>query len=135
MPQMILVVEDSNDIRRLVQHILSQGGYKVTSAADGPSGWSAFERLRPDLVLLDVNLPGIDGIELCRRIKEASPQTPVIILTVQAETEAVRRGLQAGANAYLAKPFEISRLMAAVNDALLPPIRHLGRAKGEEGEA
>lgn len=135
MPQMILVVEDSPDIRRLVEHILSQGGYKVTAASDGLSGWNAFGRVHPDLVLLDVNLPGIDGIELCQRIKRTSPKTPVIILTVQAEMEAVKRGLEAGANAYLAKPFEISRLMATVSNALRTPIRHISSAKGEQGEA
>ena len=131
----ILIVEDSSDISRLVRHILTQAGYQVTVAEDGPQGWDAFERIHPDLALLDVNLPGIDGIELCRRIKQASPMTPVIILTVQAETEAVQRGIRAGANTYLAKPFEISQLMAAVDYALRPPIRHLSSKKGEEGGA
>jgi DNA-binding response OmpR family regulator len=135
MAQTILIVEDSSDISRLVRHILAQAGFQVVVAETGPAGWEAFETLHPDLVLLDVNLPGIDGIELCRRIKQASPQTPVIMLTVQAETEAVQRGIRAGANTYLAKPFEISQLMAAVNYALRPLIRHLDAKKGEEGGA
>jgi CheY-like chemotaxis protein len=135
MAQKILIVEDSSDISRLVRHILAQAGYEVLVAEDGPAGWEAFERIHPDLALLDVNLPGLDGIELCRRIKQASPTTPVIILTVQAESEAVQRGLRAGANTYLAKPFEIAQLMAAINYALRPPIRRLGEKKGEEGGA
>jgi DNA-binding response OmpR family regulator len=135
MAQTILVVEDSSDISRLVRHILAQAGYEVIVAETGPDGWDAFETSHPDLVLLDVNLPGIDGIELCRRIKKRSLSTPVIILTVQAETEAVQRGIRAGANTYLAKPFEISQLMAAINYALRPPIRRLTEKKGEEGGA
>jgi len=133
MAQKILIVEDSSDISRLVRHILTEAGYDVTVAEDGQGGWDAFERDRPDLALLDVNLPNVDGIELCRRIKQASSATPVIMLTVQAETEAVQRGIRAGANTYLAKPFEISQLMAAVTYALRPPIRRLSDRKGEEG--
>ncbi len=131
----ILVVEDSADISRLLQHILGQAGYQVTHAEDGLLGWDLFEQQQPNLVLMDVNLPGIDGIDLCRRIKQASPKTPVIMLTVQAESEAVSRGLRAGASTYLAKPFEIGQLMAAVEHALLPPIRRLGSQRGEEGGA
>lgn len=133
MAQTILVVEDSSDISRLVRHILAQAGYDVIVAENGPEGWDLFEKRCPDLVLLDVNLPGIDGIELCRRMKRASSSTPVIILTVQAETEAVQRGIRAGANTYLAKPFEINQLMAAISYALRPPIHRLSDQKGTEG--
>lgn len=135
MAQTILVVEDSSDISRLVRHILAQAGYEVIVAENGPDGWDAFEKAQPNLVILDVNLPGIDGIELCRRIKQASLKTPVIMLTVQAETEAVQRGIRAGANTYLSKPFEINQLMGAINYALRPSIRRLRDKKEEEGEA
>ncbi len=131
----ILVVEDSPDISRLLRHILGQAGYEFFHAEDGLLGWESFTRLQPDVVLLDVNLPGLDGIELCRRIKQSSPKTPVIMLTVQAESEAVQRGLRAGATTYLAKPFEINQLMAALDNALRPPIRRLGNRKGEESGA
>ncbi len=131
MAQTILVIEDSVDISRLLQHILGRAGYEVVIADSGESGWRTFETLRPDLVLLDVNLPGIDGLELCRQIKKVA-ETPVIMLTVQAETEAVRRGLRAGADAYLSKPFEISQLMAAVEYALRPRVRRLSSKKEEE---
>ncbi|MGB9723075.1 MAG: response regulator transcription factor [Chloroflexia bacterium] len=130
----ILVIEDSSDISRLLEHILRQEGYQTFVADDGPAGWEAFQRLQPDLVLLDVNLPGLSGLELCQQIKRVSG-TPVIMLTVQAETEAVRRGLRAGADAYLAKPFEIGQLLAAVEHALRPRIRPLPARKGGEGGA
>ena len=135
MKQTILVVEDSPDISRLLQHILGQAGYEFAHAADGLLGWESFERLHPDLVLLDVNLPGIDGIDLCERIKQDSPTTPVVMLTVQAETEAVLRGLRAGASTYLSKPFEINQLMAVLEQALRPPIRRIAGKKGERGGA
>lgn len=128
----VLVVEDSPDISRLLRHILGQAGYEFLHAEDGLLGWESFVQLHPDVVLLDVNLPGLDGIELCRRIKQTSPKTPVIMLTVQAESEAVQRGLRAGATTYLAKPFEINQLMAALDNALRPPIRRLESRRSEE---
>ncbi len=134
MAKTILVVEDSPDISRLVAHILRQEGYQTVMVDDGPAGWEAFQHLRPDLVLLDVNLPGLSGLELCQRIKGVS-ETPVVMLTVQAEAEAVLRGLRAGADAYLAKPFEIGQLLAAVERALRPRIRPLSARKGGEGGA
>jgi DNA-binding response OmpR family regulator len=125
----ILVVEDSPDIGRLLRHVLSRAGYDVYMENEGPAGWNAFLQLRPDLVLLDVNLPGISGLEVCQRIKN-SANTPVIVLTVQAEIEAAERGIQAGADAYLAKPFEIPKLIAAVEDLLRPRIQRLSSTKG-----
>ncbi len=134
MAKTILVVEDSPDISRLLEHILRQEGYQTVVVDDGPAGWEAFQNLRPDLVLLDVNLPGLSGLELCQQIKRVS-ETPVVMLTVQAETEAVRRGLRAGADAYLAKPFEIDQLLAVVEHALRPRIRPLSARKGGESGA
>jgi two-component system response regulator MtrA len=135
MSRAILVVEDSPDIIRLVCHILEQAGYEVSAADTGLAGWEAFETKRPDLVLSDVNLPGLSGIELCERIKQVSPSTPVILLTVQAESEAIQRGLQAGANAYLSKPFEITRLIETVEYALKPRIRRLSTLEGKDSGA
>ncbi len=134
MVKTILVVEDSPDISRLLEHILGQAGYRVLVVDNGLDGWTTFRDVRPDLVLLDVNLPGISGLELCQRIKEATA-TPVIMLTVQAEFEAVRRGLRAGADAYLSKPFEIAQLMASLEHALRPRVRRIGGRKEEEGAA
>lgn len=130
MSHKILVVEDSPDIRRLVEHILSQAGYEVATEQEGPAGWAAFEQLQPDLVLLDVNLPGFSGLEICRRIKGVG-DTPVILLTVRAETEAILQGQAVGADAYLTKPFEIDQLMDTVRRSLRPRIRRLSSAEGE----
>jgi two-component system response regulator MtrA len=124
MSKTILVVEDSLDISRLLEHILGQAGYKVVVVDEGYSGWAAYENLQPSLVLLDVNLPGLSGLEICRRIKETS-DTPVIMLTVRAESEAVQQGFNAGADAYLIKPFEITQLTAAVEHVLRPQIRRI----------
>jgi DNA-binding response OmpR family regulator len=134
MAKVILVVEDSPDISRLLEHILGQAGYQVVVVDDGLAGWARFQEVQPDLVLLDVNLPGINGLELCQRIKQ-NTATPVIMLTVQAEFEAVRRGLRAGADAYLSKPFEIAQLMASLEHALRPRIRRIASQKEEEGAA
>jgi len=131
MAQRILVVEDSPDIARLLVHILGASGYEVSVEAEGQAGWAKFLRSQPDLVILDVNLPGMSGLELCQRIRRVG-RTPVIMLTVQAEQEAIRRGLQAGADAYLSKPFEIGQLKAAVEHALRRRIRHLPKKEGEK---
>lgn len=130
MSRTILVVEDSLDIRRLLDHILGQAGYKVVVVKEGHAGWAAFQKLQPDLVLLDVNLPGLSGLEICRRIKETS-DTPVIMLTVRAEAQSVQEGFHAGADAYLIKPFEIPQLTAAVEHVLHPRIRRLSETKGK----
>jgi len=128
----VLVVDDSADISRLLDHILTQAGYQVTVADNGEAGWATFQRLRPAICLLDVNMPGIDGLELCRRIKQTS-STPVILLTVRAEIEAVQQGRRAGADAYLSKPFEIGRLMATVEHVLRgSQLSRLARGKEEE---
>lgn len=129
----ILVVDDSPDISRLLSHILTQAGYQVTVADNGEAGWAAFRILRPALALLDVNMPGLDGLELCRRIKQSSP-IPVILLTVRAEVEAMHQGRGAGADAYLSKPFEIGLLMSTVERLLRrPQVSHPTRSKEEEG--
>lgn len=128
MTRTILVVEDSSDISRLLQHILGQAGYAVRMESEGQAGWQAFQQVQPDLVLLDVNLPGLSGLDICRRIKETS-NVPVILLTVEAERESAQRGITAGADAYLAKPFEIDQLLTAVEDMLRPQIRRLSPKK------
>jgi len=130
MAQKILVVEDSPDISRLLEHILGRAGYEVIVVDDGPSGLATFETLQPDLVLLDINLPGISGIDICKQMKTVSSTTPVIMLTVRAESEAIHRGIRAGADAYLSKPFEIAHLIATVEKALQPRIRRISTKKG-----
>jgi CheY-like chemotaxis protein len=110
----VLVVDDDDDIRGLVRVVLERGGHAVVGAADGEEALDAVARARPDLVLLDVNMPGIDGVEVTRRLR-ASPATrtlPVVLMT--ADVAARERGLAAGADDYLTKPFLPAVLLARV---------------------
>ncbi len=114
--QTVLVVEDEDDIRELVRYNLVKEGYHVVSVASGEEGLAAVARKPPDLVLLDLMLPGVDGLAVCRRLKE-SPRTrelPVIMLTAKGEEADVVRGLNAGADDYITKPFSPRVLLARV---------------------
>lgn len=114
----VLVVDDDLELLRLIAFALRQAGYLVVEAQDGPSGVAAFERERPDLVLLDVNLPRLNGFEVLRRVRAASAETPVMMLTVRAGEEDQVRGLDLGADDYLAKPFSPRTLLARVRALL-----------------
>jgi DNA-binding response OmpR family regulator len=113
----ILLVEDSEVVVALVRRLLETAGHEVVVAADGRSGVRAFFEARPDLVVLDVELPRLDGWQVLERIREVS-DLPVIMLTAQAAEEHKVRGLRAGADDYLAKPFGRQELLARV-EALL----------------
>jgi DNA-binding response OmpR family regulator len=113
----ILVIDDQEDIRVLVSELLELAGYGVRSAADGKSGLRLFHEMRPDLVVLDVTMPGLDGWQVLERIRDVS-EAPVLMLTAHgAELERVR-GLKAGADDYVEKPFGRQELLARV-EALL----------------
>lgn len=116
----ILVVEDEEDILELIRYNLTREGYRVSSATSGEDGLRAALRDKPDLVVLDIMLPGIDGIEVCRRLK-ADPQTryiPVVMVTAKGDEADVVTGLELGADDYLTKPFSpkvlIARLRAVI---------------------
>jgi two-component system phosphate regulon response regulator PhoB len=116
----ILVVEDEEDILELIRYNLAREGYRVSSATSGEDGLRAAMRDKPDLVVLDIMLPGIDGIEVCRRLK-ADPQTryiPVVMVTAKGDEADVVTGLELGADDYLTKPFSpkvlIARLRAVI---------------------
>lgn len=113
----VLLVEDDETIRRLVVFALRQDGLDVAVAADGATALATYERLRPDLVILDVLLPDIDGFEVCRRIRALGP-TPILMLTALAQEDNVVRGFELGADDYLIKPFSVRVLLARV-EALL----------------
>jgi two-component system, OmpR family, response regulator len=107
-----LVVEDEARTAALLRRGLQEEGYAVDVAADGPDGfWQATE-FSYDVVILDVMLPGYDGFEVCRRLRRAGCWVPVIMLTARAELEERVRGLDAGADDYLAKPFSFDELFA-----------------------
>lgn len=114
----ILVVEDEEKILRLLELELQYEGYDVTKAANGIDAWEAYNRKQWDLILLDVMLPGMSGIELLRRIRLQDASTPVILLTAKSSVEDKVSGLDLGANDYITKPFQIEELLARIRAAL-----------------
>src|SRR5579859_369922 len=100
----ILIIEDESSIRRLVSLYLEQDGFQVITAADGATGLQRFETEKPDLVVLDLLLPVVDGLEVCRRIRRQS-YTPILMLTAKREESDKVNGLELGADDYLTKPF------------------------------
>jgi len=113
----ILLVEDDPTIREMTQLSLERDGFKVSAAADGSAGLAAFREHAPDLVLLDVMLPGLDGISVCRAIRETSV-IPVVMLTARTDAVDVVLGLEAGADDYVTKPFEPAVLAARLRAVL-----------------
>ena len=118
----ILLVEDDPSIREVTAIGLRNAGFTVETAADGREGLDRFEREPFDIVLLDVMMPRMDGLEVCRAIRRTST-APVVMLTARADTLDVVVGLEAGADDYVRKPFEVSELVARVRAAL----RRVGR--------
>jgi two-component system phosphate regulon response regulator PhoB len=127
--EIILVVEDEEDIRELLKYNLEKEGYQVFGAATGEKALQAVRHRRPDLLLLDLMLPDIDGLEVCRRIRgEAQTQhLPIIMLTAKGEEADIVTGLELGADDYITKPFSPRVLLARLRAALrrrsqpLPP--------------
>jgi two-component system alkaline phosphatase synthesis response regulator PhoP/two-component system response regulator VicR len=120
----ILTVDDETNIRRLVQVNLQRAGYRVTMACDGIEALEYIGQERPDLVVLDVMMPRMDGFEVLRRLKmDASlAELPVIMLTAKAQDADIFRGWQSGADCYLTKPFNPTELLAFVKRILNPPL-------------
>ncbi len=113
----ILLVDDSQDILRLVQQVLALEGHRVSVARDGLEALQKVASQRPDAVILDVNMPMIEGTEVCRRIK-TNYTIPVMMLTVRSEQVDFQRGADAGADAYLSKPFDIPVFIEYLNTML-----------------
>ncbi len=113
----ILLVEDDPSIREVTALGLRGAGFTVTTAADGAEGLERWRAETPDLVLLDVMLPGLDGLEVLRAIRRVAT-TPVVMLTARADTIDVVVGLESGADDYVKKPFEMPELVARVRAAL-----------------
>ena len=113
----VLVVEDDRNIAELLQMYLEKEGYAVTTALDGGQGLTKFRAIKPDLVLLDVMMPVMDGWAVCRAIRSES-QTPVIMLTAKSETDDKVQGLKTGADDYITKPFEMKEVLARIEAVL-----------------
>jgi two-component system response regulator MprA len=109
----VLVVEDDAEIADVLRRSLRQEGHEVRTAADGVEALDATEEFIPDLVVLDLGLPRLDGVEVCRRIRSES-DVPILILTARSGTEDRVEGLDSGADDYLVKPFERSELLARI---------------------
>jgi CheY-like chemotaxis protein len=116
-PLRIAVVEDNEDGRRMLVDILRMRGHSVEWAGDGAQGWALVQRSRPELVLLDLGLPGLDGIEVCRRIRAdaATASTPVVALTGWGTDVDRARTRQAGFDAHLTKPVDVRELLARID--------------------
>jgi DNA-binding response OmpR family regulator len=120
------LADDDGDIRDLVHFKLSQAGYAVKAVCDGPAAWAAFQSDPPHLVLLDVQMPGMSGIDVLRRIREGgATAVPVVLLSARSRDSDVDAGLAAGATQYLVKPFSPRALLAQIKD-LVPPDEPLG---------
>ena len=113
----VLVVEDDRNIAELLRMYLEKEGYAVTVAGDGGQGLTKFRAIKPDLVLLDVMMPVMDGWAVCRAIR-AESQTPIIMLTAKGQTDDKVAGLKSGADDYITKPFEMKEVLARMEAVL-----------------
>ena len=120
MTKRILVVEDQEDNRRIIRDLLMSAGYELIEAVDGEAGVRLAKEQRPDLILMDIQLPGIDGYEATRRIKQ-NPELrhiPIIVVTSYALSGDDQKAMAAGSDAYMAKPFSPRQLLATIRKFL-----------------
>lgn len=125
----MLLAEDDGPIRKSLERALHLEGYRVSAVPDGVQALAAAHRERPDVLVLDVMMPGVDGLGVCRVLRAEGDRTPILMLTARVETSDRVAGLDAGADDYLAKPFEIEELFARLR-ALL---RRAGPGEGHNG--
>ncbi len=118
MGQRVLVVDDDATVSDVVRRYLERAGFAVALAADGPAALAAYDRDQPDLVVLDLMLPGMDGLEVCRRLRDRSSGVPIIMLTALGEESDRVLGLQLGADDYVTKPFSPRELVLRVQSVL-----------------
>lgn len=146
----VLVVDDDPTVSDVVRRYLEHAGYQVTLAPDGDAALAEYSRDRPDLLILDLMLPGIDGLEVCRRIRQKQDQVPIIMLTALGEEVDRIVGLQLGADDYVTKPFSPRELVLRAQSVLrrsqpkqldaplrdgdleVDPIRRVATLRGEE---
>jgi len=118
MKETILVIDDDEKITSMLRRGLAFEGYSVRTARNGTDGLEAVLQEEPDLIVLDIMMPGLDGWEVCRRLREAGSRMPILMLTAKDEVSDRVRGLDAGADDYLMKPFALEELLARVRALL-----------------
>jgi CheY-like chemotaxis protein len=116
----VLIVEDHPDTRAVIRELLETSGYVPTEAADGTEGLAQAERMHPEVILLDVRMPGLDGYEVCRRLKQnpATAAIPVIFITAAQDLTLNRLAYEAGGDACITKPFRTEALVATIEAAI-----------------
>jgi CheY-like chemotaxis protein len=112
----VLLIDDDNDLRSVISGALTTLGYSVTEASDGPSGLRALESSRPDVVVVDFAMPGLNGAEVAKKARDRWPDLPIVLASGYADTEAIEQAVGKDAK-LLRKPFRIDELLAAVSDA------------------
>ena len=132
MTQKILLIEDEDGIIHLLNLYLRDAGYEVVAAKDGADGLALHARVHPDLVILDIMLPALDGFEVCRRIRAWS-KTPILMLTARGDEDDRIQGLDSGADDYLVKPFSPRELVSRVR-AILRRVDSNDKREGQPGE-
>ncbi|MFG2782904.1 response regulator transcription factor [Streptomyces prunicolor] len=118
MPQTVLLAEDDRAIRHALERALTLEGYQVTAVADGVEALAQAHRTPPDVLLLDVMMPGIDGLQVCRVLRAEGDRTPILMLTALVETADRIAGLDAGADDYVVKPFDVEEVFARLRALL-----------------
>jgi two-component system, OmpR family, phosphate regulon response regulator OmpR len=130
----ILIADDDRAVRDALRRALSLGGYDVELAADGLQTLDAVAQATPDAIVLDIGMPGVDGLEVCRRLRRAGDRVPILMLTARDAAESRIKGLEMGADDYMAKPFEPRELSLRIANILkraqpappLPPVESVG---------
>lgn len=120
----VLLVEDETALSQLIKEILDSRGFHVTCAANGIQGWSLYKNARPDIAIVDIMLPGKDGLSLVKDIRTSDDNLPILFLTARATPADVIQGLEAGADDYVKKPFSIEELMLRIKNL----VKRTGRA-------
>lgn len=120
MSKKILIVDDATTVRSLAKFALSKAGYTIVEAEDGAIGLQKAKSEKPDLIISDLNMPNMNGLEMCRAVKsdDALKATPIFMLTTEASAEVAKEGKDIGIMAWIVKPFAPDKLLAAVNKVL-----------------
>lgn len=114
----LLIVDDQQGIRLLLNEVFKREGYETFLAANGIEALDIAERIKPDGVLLDMKIPGMDGIEILKRLKSKMPEVPVVMMTAYGELDLIQEAMKLGAAHYFTKPFDIYEVRDAVNAML-----------------